>query len=138
MKNGEDRGDFTPEFSSRRLFRQFFRASRRGALWGGLKSAQSVLLDDDMDREAWMITFCTSVFEGAFLPCGIIYGGLLEMCEMKYGRDRCKIGTLRIKAHNFDIINIKKKLPLGFIRINSLLNNSIYPNLFNRRTNTKK
>ena len=37
-----------------------------------------------------------------------------------------KIGTLRIKAHNFDIINVKKKLQLGYISINSLLNNSIY------------
>ena len=38
-----------------------------------------------------------------------------------------KIGTLRIKAHNFDIINVKKKLKLGVIRVNSLLNNSTYP-----------
>ena len=38
---------------------------------------------------------------------------------------RGKTGTLRIKAHNFDIINVKKKLELGFIRINSLVNNYI-------------
>ena len=56
-------------------------------------------------------------------------------CIAKYiegRRDRGKIGTLRIKAHNFHIINVKKNWPLEFIRVNSLLNNSIliYPFFF--------
>ena len=35
-----------------------------------------------------------------------------------------------MKAHNFDIINVKKKFQLGFIRINSLLNNSRIYSIF--------
>ena len=43
---------------------------------------------------------------------------------------RGKTGTLRIKVHKFDTINVKKKFKLGYIRINSLLNSSIHISIF--------
>ena len=45
---------------------------------------------------------------------------------------RGKIGTLRIIVHNFDIINVKKKLQLGFISINSLARGSRIKDAWNK------